>query len=558
MGFDGPALSFDDEGSILFDGEKIIVTVPVGHEALNHLGTEKEIPFPVVYTHPSHHQDQQASTPPPPPGGNRPYQSPHDYADGPGSQSGGQGSSSGSGEQGGKGSSQDEDSTDANKAKDETHAQVALRDIAEVQDEFGTSWVFDGISPDHWHRYNNPDVIRVQQDMEQRPLIFKRCFEQAESPRSALEFIYAEPPDLYDSAIVHLQHYVSSQPDTRSGWWGKTSDGEDSSTLDIDPGLLSTVYKVEEHLESEYGYQIEWGEGISNADKLEQLYNLSESSSHIVDYLDLVYKDDPNTTGKEAFREHFSGSQDDSPLVVNLGADAYFAENFSNISEDEAGYYGQVPASGPNRVYLGSKVDIPTIVHEFGHVIDKSKGFTAYLTELVPDDRKPSQEIYRIANETANIGEEFIEEYPEEYGDFTAAYFAFNLDTMVQRQIIEGFVGKQYFEQELWADLFMTAVLDPAVSGKTFEVKSIGDDKIKRPKPEVGEEEPAAFPGTKYFSDFNSPYPSSGRHFYKCSDEGITCVTLPVMWDATRRARVAREYLLRVFRELLSTEGEDK
>ena len=70
MSFDGPALSFDDEGSILFDGEKIIVTVPVGHEALDHLGTEEEIPFPVVYTHSSHHQNQQASTPPPPPGGN--------------------------------------------------------------------------------------------------------------------------------------------------------------------------------------------------------------------------------------------------------------------------------------------------------------------------------------------------------------------------------------------------------------------------------------------------------------------------------------------------------
>ena len=70
MSFDGPALSFDDEGSILFDGEKIIVTVPVGHEALDHLGTEEDIPFPVVYTHPSHHQDPQASTHVPPPGGN--------------------------------------------------------------------------------------------------------------------------------------------------------------------------------------------------------------------------------------------------------------------------------------------------------------------------------------------------------------------------------------------------------------------------------------------------------------------------------------------------------
>ena len=105
MSFDGPALSFDDEGSILFDGEKIIVTVPVGHEALDHLGSEKEIPFPVVYTHHSHHQDPQPATPPPPPGGDRPYQSPHDYADGPRSQSGGQGSSSDSDEQGRTGAS---------------------------------------------------------------------------------------------------------------------------------------------------------------------------------------------------------------------------------------------------------------------------------------------------------------------------------------------------------------------------------------------------------------------------------------------------------------------
>ena len=496
--------------------------------------------------------------PAPPPGGSQPSQSPHDYADGPGSQSSGQGSSSKSDEQSSTGSSEAEDSNDADRGKDVISVQALLPDIAEVQDDFGTSWIFAGISPDRWHRYNNPDVIHVQQDMERRPLTFRRCFEQAESPRSALEFIYAEPPDLDNSAMVHLQHYVSPQPDTRSGWWGKTSDGEDSSTLDIDSGLLSTVYKIEEHLESEYGYQIEWGEGISNADKLEQLYNLSESSSHIVDYLDLVYKDDPNTTGKEAFREHFSGSQDDSRLVVNLGADTYFAENFSNISEEEAGYYGHVPAGGKNRVYLGSKVDIPTIVHEFGHVIDKSKGFTAYLIERVPDDRKPSEKISRIANETANIGEEFIEAYPEEYGDFTVPYFAFNLDTIILRQIIEGFVGKQYFIQELWADLFATAVLDPGVSGKTFEVKSIDDNKILRPKPKPGQQAVAAFPDTKYFSDFNSPDRSSDRHFYKCSDEGITCATKPVKWEATRRARVAREYLLRVFRELLSTEGEDK
>ena len=69
MSFDGPALSFDDEGSILFDGEKIIVTVPVGHEVLI-IKVRKKTYFSVVYTHSSHHQNQQPSTHVPPPGDN--------------------------------------------------------------------------------------------------------------------------------------------------------------------------------------------------------------------------------------------------------------------------------------------------------------------------------------------------------------------------------------------------------------------------------------------------------------------------------------------------------
>lgn len=146
--------------------------------------------------------------------------------------------------------------------------------------------------------------------------------------------------------------------------------------------------------------------------------------------------------------------------MVNLGADAYFAENFSNISEDEAGYYGQVPASGPNRMYLGSKADIPTIVHEFGHVIDKSKGFTAYLTEAIGPDGES-----RIYVESRKYGEIHSTDHIEEFGNLGSEYYTFNLDTFVYREIIEGFVAKQYFVQELWADLFMTAVLNPEVSG---------------------------------------------------------------------------------------------
>ena len=270
-------------------------------------------------------------------------------------------------------------------------------------------------------------------------------------------------------------------------------------------------------MESEYGYQIEWGKGTSNADKLEQLHELAEASEHIVDYLDLVFIDDPNTTGKEAFREHFSGSQADSPMVVNLGADAYFAENFSNISEQEAGYYGHVPATGTHRVYLGSKVDIPTIVHEFGHVIDWSKGFTAYLQELVPDPADPSREISRLAAESGDYFNEVNEGWRSQY--------SFNLNWQVLDYVIEGFVAKQFFAAELWADLFMTAVL----TGEGFTVKSVKDETID------------IFMG---FKDPKDPIFGCGVN--------APCFDRTVEWEDEKFADAAQWYLPKVFRVLLS------
>jgi len=499
-----------------------------GHEALEHLGTDEEIPFPVVYTHQSHHQDQQASTDVSPSDSNPPSESPHDYADPSASQSTGQASSSESSERGSAGSSQSVDAPDADHGKDETGAQEVLPDFGDGQEDDFIPGLVAGLFPNRQLWYGNLDVIRVKQDIERRPLTFRRCFEQAESPQSALEFIYAEPPDLDDNAMVHPQHYVSPQPDTRSGWWGKTSDGEDSGTPVIDPGLLSTVYKIEEHLESEYGYQIEWGKGISNADRLEQLHELAQASEHIVDYLDSVFVDDRNTTGKEAFREHFSGSQDDSPLVVYLGSDAYFAENFSNISKEEAAYYGQVPAGGPNRVYLGSKVDIPTIVHEFGHVIDKSKGFTAYLEELVPDPADPSREISRLAAESGNYFNEVNEGWRSQY--------SFNLNRNVLDEVIEGFVAKQFFAAELWADLFMTAVL----SGEGLTVKSVKDKTVDKDR-EVTDDPIGIFMG------FNDP----DGLIFRCG-VNAPCFDRTVQWEDGKFADAAQWYLPKVFLALLS------
>ena len=351
-----------------------------------------------------------------------------------------------------------------------------------------------------------------------------------------MECIYAFPPDFDVDELRYLEQIAER---TMPGGWGTTGGREGGGLPAIDSGLLSTVYKIEEHLEAKYGYQIEWGEGIYNADRLEQLYELSQASKHIVDYLDIVYADDPNMTGIAAFRQHFSQNEH-GQLEIQLGADAYFVENFENIPEEDAGYYGFVPLGdwrSPEqlrRMYFGSAVDISTIVHEFGHVIDRSRGFTDHLTEGIGPDGES-----RIFIESRYYGETFGADHIEEFGNLGPAWYAFNLDTYVYREIIEGFVAKQYFVQELWADLFMTAVLDPAVSGEEFEVESIEDI-------------PAHI---EIFRTFNDPRPQAP--IFKCN-VNASCIGRTVEWENTPRAKAAQWYLPIVFRERLSTEGEDK
>ena len=386
-----------------------------------------------------------SSQPPsPPPGGSQPSQSVHDHGYQTGSQSSGKASSSKSDEQGSKGSSQAEDSNDANKAKDETHAQVALRDIAEVQDDFGTSWVFHGINPDRWHRYNNPDVIRVQQDMERRPLTFKRCFEQAESPRSALEFIYANPPVIDENELRHLEQMtVQESPDAIAGMGGGGADDA------YDSGFTNSrsITRYEEHLESKYGIQIEWGDSSDATNKADQLGNLAQATSLIVNYLTAEVYDGDESAALFAFRQFF-GQSEFGRLVVNLGADDKLKEST----------YGRVPLAYYNKegkltnenleelnqMYLGSAVDVSTIVHEFGHVIDRSV-----------------QIVWRYEND-----ESFQKRWMEETDEMP-------LSPLIYENSIEGIAGKSNPNAEIWADIFMTMVLDPAVSGRTYEVFSV-------------------------------------------------------------------------------------
>ncbi|MCY4538630.1 MAG: hypothetical protein OXE52_10420 [Chloroflexi bacterium] len=391
-----------------------------------------------------------------------------------------------------------------------------IPDIEEVQDDYDPERLVDDVGSDRLYAYSNLEFLRVRQDMENRPLTFRRCFEQAESPRMALEFIYAEPPDCSDGELAELQRESERQSELRLGMGGDSegTTGADSIGIGSKYGILQ---EYEESLESKYGFQIEWARGSYDTNRLRQLQNLDKSIAHIVNYLAKEVYDDEHAALK-TFKEHF-GQSKFGQLMIYLGAE----------SDPEDKGYGSVPlpyydkegklinadVEELKKMYLGSGVDIPTIVHEFGHVVDRSRGFTDHLTDIIPP-----YWMSRIATVSR--------EYGQDYGDRSWGYYSFNLDATVYSDIIEGFVAKQFFEQELWADLFMTAVLDPAVSGETFIVQSIRDEDIN------------------IFKVFDDP-----DVLFKCGIDA-PCIDRVVEWKDTDEAEAAQWYLPIVFRELLS------
>ena len=432
--------------------------------------------------------------------------------------------------------SQTQDTPDTNQARDETRHQAIPPDIAEVQDDFGRDYgLADSISPEGLYACGNLDILLVKQDMEIRPLTFSRCFEQFPTPRIACDFLYAEVPNCSNRELADVERIVSlgmsGDPDL---------EGDDDSTgSGSEPDGF--VLDYEAYLESVYGYQIEWDKASYGTNRMKQLENLARSTNYIVNYLAKEVFGGDERKALVAFQQNFSQSEEYGKLVIYLGADRKTGgAGLSRVPLQES-----LPDQELRKMYLGSLADIPTIVHEFGHVVDRSRGFTDHFVAKVPP--------YGWSN-IATVSRE----YAEDFGSRGWGYYSFNLDGTVHVDIIEGFVAKQYFVQEFWADLFMTAVLDPAVSEHTFYVRSIDDEMILRPDPEEGKEPVPGFPETKFYSDFDSPDRTSDRHFYKCSDEGITCVTKPVMWENTEFAEAAQWYLPIAFEELLLVEKDDK
>ena len=455
MSFNGPALSFDDEGSILFDGEKFIVNnpskVPDNFDSGGRpvIGLPETHPASPNYRRPwlpSYIDPPVISTPPPvqqnpvqrPPATSRPQPPAKEsqpwlpsYIDPPVT------------------------STpppvvvapDISGAADKPGAQAAPPDIEEVGDDFGTDGLVDGISWDHPYRYRNLDVILVQQDIEMRPLTFQHCFAHSASRQDAMECIYAYPPDLDESELRHLQQFAEQKGSNMpAGMGGGGTDDEDGVGFSVP---RRSLIRYEEHLESKYGFQIEWGDASDENIVAEQLNNLAQATSLIVNYLtEKVYGDE--SAALFAFRQFF-GLSKFGRLVVNLGADGKL----------EKSTYGYVPPAyynderrlknenleELNQMYLGSAVDIATIVHEFGHVIDRSV-----------------QIVWQF---------EHNRDFWAPWRDETYV----NMDLTIYHKSIEGLAAKQRATQEVWADTFMTAVLDPSnlKFGREYDVYSVKD-----------------------------------------------------------------------------------
>ena len=189
-------------------------------------------------------------------------------------------------------------------------------------------------------------------------------------------------------------------------------------------------------LEKVFEFYIEWG--TTNTNKLTQLQNLAKANVHIVDYLENAFVNDKGRSGLTVYHAEFSQTKQ-GKLQVYLGAD-------DKLKHEDIGstpYWG----SNTDKLYLGSAVNIATIVHEFGHVLDRNLDIA--INHLRQGSKIPAW---------------------KEWRDVTGS----QLGISILENVIESFGAKQLSDSEIWSDLFMTAVLDPSNPGihETYEVLS--------------------------------------------------------------------------------------
>ena len=402
------------------------------------------------------------------------------------------------------GSSQTKILADTNQANDESPVQEVLPDIAEGQDDFGANAVFDGISPERLHAFSNLEFLRVKQDIERRPLTFQHCFAHSASRQDAMECVYAYPPIFDESELRHLEQIAVGGPDTPAGM----ADGGTDDAHDTGFANSRSLMRYEDHLEEKYGLSIVWGEASDETNMAGQLNNLAKAISLIVSYLtNKVYEGD-ESKALDAFQEQFAQSEH-GKLEVHLGA---------NIRVGGAGK-GRVPLPASSdkdwdKMFLGSAVNIATIVHEFGHVIDRAIGIASI----------------------------FLDYHSAWYSDTGVG-----LNETIYELAIEGFAGKQFVNEEIWPDLFMTAVLDPSNPSirKAYTVRSTT---YERYKDYIGE---LVNKLVDQGYDKQAAELQVAGSFYKCEEHG-DCTWRSVKWKDDRFGQAAKEHFPQLLSQFLA------
>ncbi len=214
---------------------------------------------------------------------------------------------------------------------------------------------------------------------------------------------------------------------------------EEADIQDTDP------FKT--NMQNAFGYEIQWGNALSDniVAQWKSLANLLASNLHIASYFnENILPSSSNTEpGLDVFRKYFAKIPDGTPVTLHIGDDSYTGgasmgrvnlPNSSSLIESD--------------MFLGSEVTVATITHEFGHQFDRwfemagiSEGIIGYLSQLNDD---------AVTQFTGLTG--------------------IGLDHSVYAFALNSFAGKQTAPQEIWSDIFMTAVLSPDVSiGHSFD-----------------------------------------------------------------------------------------
>ena len=355
----------------------------------------------------------------------------------------GQASSSDSGKQSGAGSSQTQESSDADHGRDETRAQDELPDFEDGQVDYSTAEFLAGLNPNVLPEYSSLDVIHVKKILEARLRTVARIIATSDSFEVACGYLFAFPEDVGGVEVIRRAWSLCQGERGASGGISGDvrNDVEEMFTIDdvrqfIVVGTETTAAGdaayYEEMLEEVFEYEIVFDDEqyhYSDEEKIRQLQNLARSNLHIVDYLDDLFIYDESRTGLTVFQQHFSESKY-GQLKVHLGADV-------ETGGPDLGR-GPLPESTEENldtVFLGSTVNTASIVHEFGHVLDRSLGIEDAYTDTWGT-------VFPWPDWIRNVG--------------------LPLNEDILRHAILGYAGKQLLSDEIWADLFMTAVLDPS------------------------------------------------------------------------------------------------